>query len=510
MSGHDKVSPPSPKRLRSTKDIENPSLTSFDELWMEGPFSEDSLKTPNSIFGTSTGWFVRESYISLYDEILSDANTHRIQIVNGTAGVGKSSFLLYVLARTRVKQKSVLLHYHRTKEETAALTFFPGSGSPPQTILATHPDYFATFRKWYAQIDQEHSFFLVDGIASFSNEAYTNVKYIVAKSPSCPLGWIEKSQNVSDRWLSVWSEQELLSYANYAGIAADVVRENMLHLGGVGRYAFLPGAAEAAAIRAVAVAGAFDLYKLVTTGLTAKFDNQKVVDRLVHRHPPAGGLGLSNVKVTFASEFVATRVAMCLALENQIETKSLLAKFEAVGPAGGMRGVLFEAYAARKIAEGGNFMVRRLGTGEESTLWLQPREILQKNSKQLSKETYPLSEIMDKVVWPNPDYNMPAIDTFMCHEMSLIAHQMTVSTSHTLDIGGCKAFLRYFDAIVKEINPSAAKPSLYNLYFTVPAHVYSQFSKSNQSLTGQNGVVLRNKDAATTSSRISQWVMKVE
>jgi len=61
---------------------------------------------------------------------------------------------------------------------------------------------------------------------------------------------------------------------------------------------------------------------------------------------------------------------MSLALESRIRTKLLLDMFKTVGAAGGMRGVLFEAYAARNLAEGGGFGVKELGTGTEDTLTL--------------------------------------------------------------------------------------------------------------------------------------------
>lgn len=507
--------PPKKKKFRSTGGLENPTLLNFEQLWAEGSClpDEGSLNTAGSIFGVERSWFVRESYVSLFDDILKD--THSVQIINGTAGIGKSSFLLYVLARIRSNnntKKSVLMHYHRNKEEVAIAVFFPADGSEPEEIAQNHPDYWKTFRKWYAMIDQEESIFLVDGIVSFSNLDYPNVKYIAAKSPSCSIGWMEKSQNRQDRWLEVWKQAALLSYATKVGIAnaVEVIQESMRYLGGVSRYAFVPGAAEKAANAAVAACGAKELFKLVTTGLYATFENQKIVDRLIHRHPPESGIGVLGATFTFATEYVSTKVAMALALENDIETAALLAKFKAVGPAGGMRGVLFEAYAARKVAEGGEFQVKQLETGTEGTLQLQKTSILQKDTKRLFKTTYPLEEIKDRLVWPNPDYNMPAIDMFMLHESTLIAHQMTVSKAHTLDIGGTKAFLHYFDSVVAELFPSNAKPIQYDLYFVIPADIYDQFSKSIQLITGPNGTVLKTKEATDVSARVSLWVMKVE
>lgn len=140
----------------------------------------------------------------------------------------------------------------------------------------------------------------------------------------------------------------MLSYATQVDIpnAEMVINENFLHLGGVVRYAFEPNVANAA----VQDASATELFKLVETGLTAKFENQMIVDRLIHRilrmvelacwEPPSRLP--PNVK----------NVAMSLALESRIETKLLLEKFKTVGATAGMRCVLFEACAARKIADG--------------------------------------------------------------------------------------------------------------------------------------------------------------
>eukprot|EP00978_Attheya_sp_CCMP212_P041538 scaffold239150_cov50-Attheya_sp.AAC.4 len=255
------------------------------------------------------------------------------------------------------------------------------------------------------------------------------VKYVTAKSPSCDIGWMEKDQNRFDRWLEHWSQEELLSYANKLGIldAANIIPDNMFHLGGVCRYALLDGAARDAAMNAIHMVGAKDLYKVVTTGLSANYEQQTIVDTLIHRHPPEGKTGVYGTKYTFASEFVATRVAMALCLETEIATADLLNTLKGVGPAGSMRGVLFEAYAARKISEGGSFCVKEIGSGTETMLVLARTTVLQKNTKTLNKTHYPPAEIKDKIVWPNPGYNMPEIDMFMLLWLlqTCIALQMT-------------------------------------------------------------------------------------
>lgn len=170
----------------------------------------------------------------------------RVQIINGTAGIGKSSFFMYMLERMRRQNKPALLHYHRKQTEVAMVIFFPANGSEPQVVMQNHPDYFNKFNEWYGEIDRAKSVFLVDGIVSFANADFPNVTYVAAKSPSCVIGWMETSQNRQDRWRKVWCQAELLSYATQVGIpnAQNLIAENMLHLGGVSRYVFAPGAAE--------------------------------------------------------------------------------------------------------------------------------------------------------------------------------------------------------------------------------------------------------------------------
>jgi len=191
---------------------------------------------------------------------------------------------------------------------------------------------------------------------------------------------MEKNQNRYDRWLESWSQAELLAYAEKIAIpnASGIIEGNLMHIGGVSRYAFVTDAAQNAVMNAISVVGARGLFKVVESGLRGKYDQQKCVDRLIHRYPPEDKTGVYGTKFTFASEFVATRVTMALCLEVEIQTTELLRSFEGVGAAGSMRGILFEAYAARKLAAGGSFTVKEIGSENEMTLNLTPTTILQR------------------------------------------------------------------------------------------------------------------------------------
>ena len=90
---------------------------------------------------------------------------------------------------------------------------------------------------------------------------------------------------------------------------------------------------------------------------------------------------------------------MALAFKNQNKTKLLFGKFKAVGPAGGMHGcILFKAYTALKIMDGGLFHIKELGTGTEGTLELQKTTIHQLDTKRLSRTIFPPSEIRGQIV----------------------------------------------------------------------------------------------------------------
>eukprot|EP00978_Attheya_sp_CCMP212_P043176 scaffold277451_cov45-Attheya_sp.AAC.1 len=507
------MSGPPPKKLRATHDLTAPTPVNYIDIWKPSSVDAASLKTAGTLFGVKRSWFVRESYVALYSDIMDDNERHT-QIVNGTAGIGKSSFLLYLLARLRCDGKCAMLHYQRTESEIGVAMFFPADGSAPDSRSMNDPDYQHKFMEWYALVGSDESVFLVDGVVSFTLQDVDGVKYVAAKSPSCSIGWMSKVQSKRQRWLRAWAQPELVSYANSVGIeeAEEIIADNYVHLGGVCRYALMRNAARDAALDAISEVGAKELYKLVTTGLETKYEQQKLVDRLVLRHPPEGNIGLFGRTFTFASEFVATRVAMALCLETQISTADLLLTLtlQGVPAAGSMRGVIFEAYAARKISEGGTFHVKQIGSKNETTLQLPVTTVMQKDTKTLNRTNYPPDDIKDKLVWPNPAYNMPAIDMFMLL-MSLqtcTALQMTVARSHGLDCKGTKAFLKYFDSVLRALKITC--PGTYALYFAVPPDIYDQFSNTQQPITGPHGAALDTQEAADIQKRITQWVLKVE
>jgi hypothetical protein len=89
------------KSRKDTSRIDSPDVKDYISAWTETKETDAELATANSVFGTRNAWFVRAQYIPLYEEILSDDSASK-EIIQGSAGIGKSSFLLYALTRLRL------------------------------------------------------------------------------------------------------------------------------------------------------------------------------------------------------------------------------------------------------------------------------------------------------------------------------------------------------------------------------------------------------------------------
>eukprot|EP00978_Attheya_sp_CCMP212_P049630 scaffold689600_cov71-Attheya_sp.AAC.1 len=284
---------------------------------------------------------------------------------------------------------------------------------------------------------------------------------------------MEKSQvRRDDHWVSTWKEDELVQYGTLVGIQGieEIVSDNMVHIGGVPRYAFTAGAAKRAVNVALSKLNAQALHRLMTVGIQAKDKNRKFVDRLLHYHDEI--VHLENPEaplITFASEYVASRVAQVSQLR--------------VAFAG--------SYLALKLSEGGSFETKNIAgdtTNTTERLDIPKTTIYQKPTKVLNKTNFPPDDIRDKIVWPNPEHNLPAIDmlAFLTALEACMGFQMTVSITHSLNLNGMKAAIKYFNSVCRELTKTKL-PGTYRFYFAVPDDIYQKFSKHEQAFTDKAG-----------------------
>lgn len=85
---------------------------------------------------------------------------------------------------------------------------------------------------------------------------------------------------------------------------------------------------------------------------------------------------------------------------------------------------------------------------------------------------------------------------------------MMVSTTHSLNIDGIRAALRYFDSVFGELAKRAyARPDHHNFYFVLPTDIYADFSKQEHLFTDKLGANIGDK---VLGKRVKQWILKVE
>jgi hypothetical protein len=112
------------------------------------------------------------------------------------------------------------LYYHPKAPQKPVVVFFPAKGQgAPQEISESEDGFYTSCIKWYARVGEDTSIFLVDGVVSFTPRNVDNVKYAVARSPTCSVIFMEKSKNRQERWMAVWGGSELIADGKLIGIA---------------------------------------------------------------------------------------------------------------------------------------------------------------------------------------------------------------------------------------------------------------------------------------------------
>mmetsp|Transcript_20951 Transcript_20951/g.34621 ORF Transcript_20951/g.34621 Transcript_20951/m.34621 type:complete len:223 (+) Transcript_20951:156-824(+) len=171
--------------MRITADIAAPTPSHFKQVWGGCNCNDSGLRTARSLFDEQLQWFVRDNYISLFDSIAQGEK--RVHIINGSAGIGKSSFFIYALARIRLLGQCALLYFHARNAIDPIVVLFPKTGTP----IEIPRDQLGKYREI---VGQDKSYILVDGRVSFSEDD-VDVTYIHAKSPWMEIGFFKKSNS---------------------------------------------------------------------------------------------------------------------------------------------------------------------------------------------------------------------------------------------------------------------------------------------------------------------------
>jgi hypothetical protein len=102
-------------------------------------------------------------------------------------------------------------------------------------------------------------------------------------------------------------------------------------------------------VEALVQVGAEELLNLVSEGLLPKGNGD---DR---------GQACTTPPTSVSNWLTPSNLSKALSLEIKFTIARLLETFRGIGAAGDFRRMVFEAYAARKVSEGGDFCIREVG-----------------------------------------------------------------------------------------------------------------------------------------------------
>jgi energy-coupling factor transporter ATP-binding protein EcfA2 len=167
--------------------------------------------------------FIRPSYSTLFDIIVNDWQNKKNTLVLGTTGIGKSTFLSYILYRLRQRNDGDVVLWGRGE----APRLYKNDGSVEEgTKLEDFPE-----------CNKPSTYLLTDGL---NPPAYGIAAKILEVSSPRKEYWLsyQKRTNVTTRYMPVWSLEELEQCASlcYLTLSTNDVIRKFKKFGGSARF----------------------------------------------------------------------------------------------------------------------------------------------------------------------------------------------------------------------------------------------------------------------------------
>ena len=278
-------------------------------------------------------------------------------------------------------------------------------------------------------------------------------------------------------YMPVWSLEELekCRTAMYPEMAVADVRSRFDHWGGIPRFvlAKLDHADQRLLVQAISSA----TLPIIIQSVGQAFAHPEVSHRILHLHVEADFV---TTTMRWASLWVAEEVAMRLFEYEKNNLITFLSAAAVDKDLAGLRGVLWEGYCHRRLAAGGNFNCRHLGTktmpvdGTATVITIEP------SSRSCIFDSWPEVKNLPHTIYSRPRIKkLPAVDSVMQPNK---LYQITVSSSHTVN---CKGLLEALSGMQDHICQVC-------LFFVVPTDIFHSFRAQN--IAQRQGVVaLRNE-----------------
>lgn len=441
-----------------------------------------TLKESTHFFGVEklgSRLYLRQCYMDLYKLITEDWEDKREKdtLILGTPGIGKSSFLLYVLWKKRTEKKTVIL---QRRNESCLL--FKKSGKVEEGTISDFADYY----------DRKSVYLLADGCIP----PECNCKILEVSSPKKEY-WLtfHKRSNVTTRYMPIWTLDELSQCQQhcFAHVSNDKLLELYKIFGGSARYV-LAKAERDNMIHLEDALKRTDLAKAVQFDGQDGSTDQDISGLVFHwavANVKKGGLvQYDSYHCEFASSYVRQRVSIMLREKMQDEYEHFINYSQSSVYYGQLRGRLFEDFAHEKLVRGGKFAIKNLKTKVDATITLPPLQL---------KDIKKAEEI--GLVTSDAEYlkpiasNFGAVDAVSPPECLF---QMTVGQHHGINLDKLKT-------VVDQMKGN--KDSEIDFYFVVP-QAAAQLAKL-QSYT-QQGKVIKDEALPSWTKRIVQYQLIIE
>ncbi|KAK3833207.1 MAG: hypothetical protein J3R72DRAFT_527227 [Linnemannia gamsii] len=484
----------------------------------------DKLSTPDGtklpVINTKD-LYVRTAYRDLYNTIYRRFETKRPHtgyesekyvVVTGTAGIGKSAFLVYFAIRLLAE----------SDDDDPPIIIFHTKGSSECFVFGGHSTVrFGDIKAFKPFLNLSDTWYFVD---SSPNPVLDQAKTVISASPKTLFSedpqFKDVDKEVSWRYyMAPWDLEELkncrTNVADFEVVPLEAVVELYSKLGGVPRYVLrwpmqelklspedLEGSKdlddaktkesarlENAKIKACArLEGAINMAKdpvMLMQFFAQGKDSLEFSSPLIHRWPMGDH---STFRLEWASIYVAEKVADLL---NQDACNQMLERLIA-DPKGSASGVIFEAYVLRTFRDGGHtFEIRNLENEDEDLASLEiPRN--------------PKTEHFDKITpVPADTLCIPKICNYACVDLLLAPRdlfQITVSDKHPIKGVPLSKLLES----LTQAGWGSSKER--RLFFVVPGRVYADFKKQNY-LTLEEKVY---KTIPVEIQCVKQYVLKID
>jgi hypothetical protein len=467
--------------------------------------------TPEGIF-----CFARPRYPELYEELMGHFREYSAAILNGSPGIGKSTFFVYLLWRCLSEGEegfSHIIYASVHQKQTAVIsvqdrqaTVYKGIGLVGD-LLSQHEELQKSRLLYICEVGD------ADNPAEFFRKQ--NICTLVFTSPKTKhFSTFRKEVGAEMFYMPVWSLEELLEAHRF--LQAEAVLQPMTPEDVQARFAMMGGTFRKLLcwrrdtvetpenyIRDK-IASAKSLYKLIRGAVTG------------HYKPSIGGNHLLHMRVMpssrfrafqfdFASPYVAEQVMSVKKLE-EVEDIEKWVNSSNTFEAATLCGFLFERLGHLKLPKGGQFAIRSLETPAveqmaDGSLPIKDGQISipQRGSVRFDSLLAGSLRDTDKYYAPK-NRALPAVD---CMSPPSTLWQITMSklqmpSSHPVDYPGLKKAL---------LAMGVPQGSLVDLVFVVPSYPSHRVDLAMVQKQAMKGVLVEPDTGALINSATKQQLM---